>query len=501
MPRSVVGLFLALAALTFGRAEAAGPDLSKLSPPALTALMREMPKGGELHLHLAGAVFPESMLAWAADDGLCIDAKALAFVPPPCAPEQGLRPASDGLKDPLRSAMIDSLTTRKPGFEGRSGHDQFFSVFDRYGPVADKRHGDMLAEVLDRLARQNTFYLEVMITPQSAASRDLGRNAGWTDDLAAEAKAVKAAGVDALVPAAQAETDEMETRARQLMACGTPAAHPGCQVTVRYLVQTIRVLPPQQTFAQIALGVALIQRDHRWVGLQIVAPEDSPTALRLYGLHMRMMDQLTDHGRLAKTALHAGELTPDYATPEDLSFHIREAVEDAHASRIGHGVAIAREQGAEQLVAEMARTGVLVEINPTSNAVILGVEGRQHPYAWLRSRGVPTSLSTDDPGILRIDLSDEYARAAQEGASFDDLQTSARNAIAFGFLPGERLWRDPGTYADLQPACRADLGREHPGAPACLKLLEGSEKAREQWRHEWLLARFKADHPGLFPPA
>jgi adenosine deaminase len=501
MSRKLICWALAVAAFAVGSAQAQAPDLSRLSPSALTALMHDMPKGGELHLHLAGAVFPESMLDWAAEDGLCIDTKALAFTPPPCAPERDERPAAEAVKDlDLRSAMIDSLTTRKPGFMGRSGHDQFFSTFARFDAVTDRRHGDMLAEVLDRLGRQNTFYVELMVTPQSAAARAVAEKAGWTDDLQAEAKAVKAAGIDAVVPAAMAETDEMEARARKLMECGTAQAHPGCRVTVRYLVQTIRVIPRAQTFSQIALGVALIQSDPRWVGLQIVAPEDSPTALRLYDLHMRMMDVLTDHGRLARTALHAGELTPGYATPEQLSFHIREAVEVGHASRIGHGVDIAHEQGAEQLVAEMAGKGVLVEINPTSNAVILGVEGKGHPYAWLRAHGVPTSLSTDDPGILRIDLSNEYARAAGEGAGYADLEASARNAIAYSFLPGRGLWRDPGVYADLEPACRADLGQEQPRQPACRKLIDASAKAREQWRHEWLLARFKVEHPGLFQP-
>jgi adenosine deaminase len=267
---------------------------------------------------------------------------------------------------------------------------------------------------------------------------------------------------------------------------------------VRYLVQTVRVLPPEQTFAQIQLGVALVRKDPRWVGIQIVAPEDNPTALNLYDLHMRMMDLLTDHGRLAPAALHAGELTPAYATPEELSFHIREAVEVGHARRIGHGVDIAREDGAEQLTAEMADKGVLVEINPTSNEVILGVKAPEHPYAWLRSRGVPTSLSTDDPGILRIDLSNEYARAAEEGASWDDLQASARNAIAFSFLSGDGLWRDPGRYQEPNPACRGEIGHELPSSAACKALIRSSDKAREQWRHEWLLAGFKRSHPGLF---
>jgi adenosine deaminase len=499
MARGLIGWGLVLAALACGPARAQGPDLSKLSPPALTALMREMPKGGELHLHVSGAIFPESMLAWAGEDGLCIDAKALAFTAPPCDPAQGLRPATDAQRDlQLRSDMMDSLTTRRPGFMGRTGHDQFFTAFDRFGPVGDKRKGDMLAEVMDRLGAQHVFYLEAMITPQSGPSRAIGRKVGWNPDLKAETAAVKAAGIEALVPAAMAETDEMEARARAIMRCGTKQARSGCQVTVRYLVQTIRVLPPEQTFAQIQLGVALVQKDPRWVGIQIVAPEDNPTALGLYDLHMKMMDALTDHGRLARTALHAGELTPAYATPEDLSFHIREAVEVGHASRIGHGVDFAREDRAEELAADMARQGVLVEINPTSNEVILGVTPPVHPYAWLRSRGVPTSLSTDDPGILRIDLSGENARAAEEGANWDDLQASARNAIAFSFLPGPGLWRDPGRYQDPDPACAGEIGHEQPSDGACKTLLKQSDKAREQWRHEWLLAKFKRSHPGLF---
>jgi adenosine deaminase len=213
---------------------------------------------------------------------------------------------------------------------------------------------------------------------------------------------------------------------------------------------------------------------------------------------MKMMDLLTDHGRLARTALHAGELTPAYATPEDMAFHIREAVEVGHASRIGHGVDFAREDRAEELAAEMAAKGVLVEINPTSNEVILEVKAPQHPYAWLRSRGVPTSLSTDDPGILRIDLSGEYARAAMEGASWDDLEASARNAIAFSFLSGQGLWRDPGAYRDPDPACAGEIGHEAPSGPACKALVKGSDKAREQWRHEFLLAKFKQERPNLF---
>lgn len=486
---AAAGLAFVLAA---SGAEAA-PDMAKMTGGQLTAFTRAMPKGGELHNHISGGIFAETLLAWAVEDGLCINVKTLS-VTPPCQPGEDLKPAAAIKTDEvLRAAMIDSFSVRHADFLDRSGHDQFFSAFGRFGAAGAKRDGDMLANVVDSLARQNTFYLEAMVTPQGVASRVKGAQVGWKGgDLAAQKAANTAAGLDALVPAAIAETDAMEARARALMKCGTPEALPGCQVTVRYLVQTSRVAPPEQTFAQLQMGVALIAADKRWVGLQMVAPEDHPLAIANYSLHMKMVDYLTDHGRTAKAALHAGELSMAYAAPEALRDHIAQAVRVAGARRIGHGVDLPLETGAEALAAEMAAKGILVEVNLSSNDAILGVSGKAHPYALLRQRGVPVSLSTDDAGILRIDLSHEYARAADEGASYADLKASARNAIAFSFLAGEGLWDDPGAYRRPAKACAGQVGKVEPKPGACSDLIAASDKAREQWRHERLLAAFEA---------
>lgn len=485
----MAGVALALAA----SAAQAAPDVSDMTAGELTAFTKAMPKGGELHNHVGGAIFPEILLRWAVEAKLCVDLEALAFRPP-CEPTPTMKPAAAVLADDvLRSDLYDSLTTRHPGFRDRSGHDQFFSAFTRFGVAGQGRDGEELAVVMEDLARQNTFYLEAMVTPQGAASMLLGARVGWKDDFGAQQAANLAAGLDELVAAAIAQTDAMEARARELMECGTPQARPGCQVTVRYLVQTNRVIPLAATFAQLQLGVGLIQRDKRWVGLQMVAPEDHPNALANYRTHMRMVGFLTQNGRLAPAALHAGELTFKYATPENLSFHVAEAVRVAGARRIGHGVDLPHETGAEDLAAEMAAKGVLVEVNLTSNHVILEVSGEHHPYAWLRERGVPVSLSTDDAGILRIDLSHEYGRAAREtGASYEDLKRSARNAIAFSFLAGEGLWADPGAYRRPHRACAGQIGDETPRPGRCAQLIAASDKAREQWRHERLLKAFEA---------
>ncbi|WP_293678210.1 adenosine deaminase [uncultured Phenylobacterium sp.] len=478
----------ALCALLLAAPAAAAPDLEKMGAAELAAFMQAFPKGGELHNHLGGGTSAESLLAWAVEDGLCVDAEALA-IRLSCAGPNAKPAAAYANDEALRSDLIDSLTVRKPGFRGRSGHDQFFTAFSRRGTTA-KRVGDALAETLDGLARQNTFYAELMVSPMAVGSRALGARVGWRGDAATTRAALAEAGIDRLVPGVVAETDAFEKRAREVMACDTPQARPGCRVTVRYLFQAIRQGPPEQTMAQLQLGVAAVAADRRWVGLQLVAPEDSHDAVRYYDTHMRIIAELTDSGRKTPVALHAGEVTLKIVTPEAASYHVRDAVRVAGARRIGHGTGLPRETDADEIAAEMAAKGVLMEVNILSNAAILEVEPQDHPYAWLRKKGVPVSLSTDDAGITRTQLADDYVAAVKNGATYDDLKTAARNAIAFSFLSGEGLWRDPNVYRRPAAACARQIGAETPKG-ACAALVAGSDKAREQWRHERLLKAFE----------
>lgn len=472
-------------------AVAATPDLSRMGAAELAVFMKAFPKGGELHNHLGGGTPAERLLDWAAEDGLCVDTEALAIRFGCAGPN--LKPAAEALKDEtLRSAMLDSLTTRHPGFRGRSGHDQFFTAFSRRGSTP-KRMGDALAETLDGLARQNTYYAELMVTPQFVASRSLGAKVGWKGDAAATRVALSAAGIEGLVPAVIADTDAFEARAKAVMKCGTPEARPGCRVTARYLFQAMREGPPEQTMAQLQLGVAAIAADKRWVGLQLVAPEDGVDATNLYDTHMRIVAELTDQGRKVPVALHAGELTLKLVAPETMSGHVRDAVRIAGARRIGHGTALPEEVGAADTAREMAARGVLIEVNLISNSVILEVKPEDHPYAWFRKMGVPVSLATDDAGISRSELSGDYVMAVRNGATYADLKTAARNGIGFSFLSGEGLWTDPGVYRKPVKACAGQLGAEMPTG-ACETLVTGSDKAREQWRHERLLRVFESEH-------
>ena len=189
---------------------------------------------------------------------------------------------------------------------------------------------------------------------------------------------------------------------------------------------------PADVFMQTAFAAALVRSDKRVAGLNFVGPEDYRIARTDYRRHMGMI------GFLAKgvpVALHAGELWGGFVPPEDLTFHITQAVEVAGARRIGHGVALAYEKYSNALLKTMREKKVAVEINLTSNDVILGVRGNDHPLMTYRRARVPTVLSTDDMGVSRIDLSNEYFRAARDyPLGYRELKRTARNSIEYSFL-------------------------------------------------------------------
>jgi adenosine deaminase len=87
------------------------------------------------------------------------------------------------------------------------------------------------------------------------------------------------------------------------------------------------------------------------------------------------------------------------------------------------------------LLVEMGKRPVAIEINLTSNDVILGVRGRDHPLPTYLAAGVPVVLSSDDAGVSRITLSNGYFRAARDyGLGFRELKAIARHALIHSFL-------------------------------------------------------------------
>jgi adenosine deaminase len=509
------------ASLTAGEARAthALETAKKIGPGELYAFLKPMPKGADLHMHLSGAVYAETFIAEAAREGLCVASvdrgtpptpegqDAVRFVAPEhskpndCAPGE-VTAASALHNQPLYDDLIDSFSMRAfVPTEGIDGHDQFFSTFARFGGLKDDA-GEWLDEVATRAAAQNEQYLEIMQTPTFSRAAALGYKLGWPEDAAHSITPTELAqlrdqllsvGLRDEVPTDRTEFATAEASRNSIEHCdSTAAASSTCRLRVHWLYQILRGFPPQQVFAQTLLGFEVASADPDVVGLNFVMPEDGYLSMRDYQLQMEMLDYLHSVYPKVKISLHAGELAFGMVPPKGLSFHIRQAVDLGHASRIGHGVDVLYEDHPEALLKQMANEHIMVEINLTSNDVILGIKGPAHPLHAYMAAHVPWALSTDDEGVSRIDLTHEYVKGAEDqNLTYLDLKQSARTSLEHAFLSGQSLWAAPDDFAHRNPACAAPITpSSRPSAP-CETLLRSSERAATQWDLEQRFATFE----------
>lgn len=463
-------------------------------PELLLAFLREMPKGADLHNHLSGSIYAEKWIDFAAEDGLCVDRTTSILLAPPCEESCEKFSSKPAVRcaygdHVLYNSMIDAWSMRNwlPGEE--SGHDHFFATFDKFGLASHNHTGDMIAEAASQAAADHLSLLEVMHTADGGAAGQLGARVGWDEQLPKLREKLLAAGLRDVVQTTVKKLDADEAKMRTRLKCGMPQADPACDVMVRYLYQVLRGLPKEQVFAQILLGFELISADSRFVGLNLVMPEDWYVPMRDFELHMKMLDYLHEVYPKAHISLHAGELAAGLVPPESVTFHIRDSVEKGHAERIGHGVDIMNEHDPFGLLREMAKKNVLVEICLTSNDMILGISGDFHPLPEYIRYGVPVTLATDDEGVSRSDLTHEYLRAAAtyDFLTYKDLKRMARLSVEHSFLPGESLWADSKNFRMVN-ACSAKA------SAACQKFLDGNERARMQWKLEEQFAEFEKNY-------
>ena len=480
-------------------------------PLAVQAFLAQFPKGADLHFHLGAGVYAETLIRVAAEDKVCIDLSGPRFardkdgatVHEPCAaplvPASSLNgsnvsQAQQDLYDRVINAFSMHNFVPTPGY---SGHDQFFSTFDKFGGL-DKRHtGEWLDEITRRADAQNLQYLELMETPPFGHAARLGYQAGWSGELAKTRQTLIDNGLRDEVAIDREEMRKAIDSRNKIQHCGTPEALPACRVQLRFIYQVLRAFAPVQVFAQTLLGFETVEKSidensDDWVGINFVQPEDYMVAMRDYTLQMKMVEYLHSLYPKVHITLHAGELAPGMVPPEGMKFHIRQAVELGHAERIGHGVDALYEDDAAALLKELARKHVMIEINLSSNEGILGITGDKHPFQYYRAAHVPVALSTDDQGVSRIDITHEYVRAAVDyHLSYQELKQLARTGLDHDFLAGASLWAAPDVFGPTNLACKGQvIGGAKPSA-ACKSFLEGNEKAAAQWELERRFREFE----------
>ena len=234
--------------------------------PVLLAFLRDMPKGGDLHNHLAGAIQAENFIDFAVDDGLCVDRTTSFLIAPPCDASCDKYTSQPRVRcayqdQVLYNSIVDAWSMRNWERGSDSGHDHFFATFDKFLLATLNHAGDSLAQAASQAAHDRLQYVELMNTADGMRSPALGAKIGWDPELPKLREALLAGGLKQIVVSTRKDLDSEEARMHSLLNCGAALADPGCKVTIRYLYQVLRGLPPQQVFAQMVTGFELAQGD------------------------------------------------------------------------------------------------------------------------------------------------------------------------------------------------------------------------------------------------
>lgn len=462
----------------------------KHDPKALYDFFLKMPKGGELHYHLTGGASPEVMLSLAPKGDYCMDSTTFTILPDrkTCQklPLNKLRKNS-----PIYNKILQAWSMKDFHPIHESGHDHFFAIFFKFNPLASNHTAELLVDVIKRAAQQHEHYLEVMVLPDRAQSSRFGQLISQHPHLIdKQQRLLSNPKFLENIQQTVKESANLIHDAHAIIGCHSSSTLPACKLTIKLQYIILREQPLNQFFAQALNGFVAASRSPDIVGINLVQAEDGSISLRDYHKQMIILSFLHQAYPNVHIALHAGEITPQTLGSnnnqhKELRYHIHDAIFTGHAERIGHGVDIQYESNADELLNHMSKAAIPVEINLTSNEKILEVSGNQHPITTYLAHHVPVVLSTDDEGILRTNLTQEYVNATiRHELDYQTIKTINRNTLTYSFLPGKSLWTNPELGLRTDECQFLD-------APTCLAFIAIHEKARHQWALEKELNAFE----------
>lgn len=177
--------------------------------------------------------------------------------------------------------------------------------------------------------------------------------------------------------------------------------------------------------ADIAEQVAWLAADHMDDGiaaLDLAGNEAEFPSKPFYGI-FKEAKQAGLHA-----TIHAGEWGP--------AEHIREAIEELGAERIGHGVRVLEDENITALARERQTAFEVCITSNYQSGVVNTLE--EHPLMKMFENGINVTINTDDPSISRITLSHEYYNAC-DALQMPQYTLKERIVAAAqaGFLPND----------------------------------------------------------------
>ena len=386
-------------------------------PVELYTFLYALPKGGDLHNHLGGAIRAEWWYAAATDParnggdvfytrtkfsaGLDVGSPLILFQTIRQHAYAALTPAQqadyvrlDALSPELKQAWLDSVRLDRPG----EGRNEFFEwIWPRLGGLFSNLGviNSVTVATMSAYGAEGLRYLET----QTAVMN-------YTDNTGRPIPAQDAA-------------DAIRRRLAQPDAVATG-------VEVRFQLTGLRFTPDAEAQVERLYRFIDANRD-LWVGLNLAGIEENGK-----GYPQRFLETFRAMRRKYPTlalSIHAGEMDGPDA-------HIRDTLL-LGATRIGHGVNLIKDPDTLLLLQQSRR--VLVEINLISNRLLeYTPDLALHPFPEYLRTGVPVCLNTDDRGMWDSNLTDEYYTAVTTyNLSWDEVVALGRNSLTYSFVQPE----------------------------------------------------------------
>ena len=411
----------------------------------LIAFISQMPKGGDLHNHYSGAVYAESYIDWVIEKDFWIDTQTLAVARDTKDSGTWIKfsvLSNQGKLDLYKQKLLQLWSTKDYYQTEIAPEQHFFNTFPAFSPASNINYDRGLLELKKRGIAENVSYIELMLSrvnfpPKKIDSADdynilLGQIQSRHDSSRLRSVLATLYNKVMQVPV----QDSVKSFIRFVHSLHDSLHIDTANFTMRYQTYISRTADPVTTFKNLVASFEAANMDSLIVGVNIVAPEDNPVSMRDYWLHMQMFAFCHQKYKSVKYSMHAGELAEGYVKPEELTWHIDEAVRVAGARRIGHGVDIAYEKNNYDLLNYMRKNNVAVEINLSSNEFILGIKNDAHPITLYKRFDVPLVISTDDAGVNRSSLTEQYVLLASryKNITYADIKTFVYNSITYSFL-------------------------------------------------------------------
>jgi adenosine deaminase len=411
----------------------------------LTAFFAQMPKGGDLHHHYSGSIYAEPLLAHAIAEDFYLNTQTMTV-------SQDKQTTADwvlfstlkknGELDVYKQKVMHKWSAKDYNNVDYPSDKLFFESFMKFEPATKDNFEAGLLELKNRAIKENVSYIETQLStiPCAINTDDLAKyNTHLRKMMAHKNEKAVMQSLDSLY--AIFNQKDVKKYATDFNVNFVAKMHKelkidDSQFTMRYQNFVLRFMQPVDLFKNMVVAFMSADSSPLIAGVNIVSPEDGETSMKDYGLHMLMFKYCHSRFPKVKYTLHAGELTLGLVRPEELTWHINAAVYTAGANRIGHGVDMAYEEKSYDLMRFMAKNNIPIEINLTSNEFILKVKENRHPILLYKEFGVPIVISTDDAGILRTNMTEQYVLLSKryKTISYTDIKQFVYNSINYSFI-------------------------------------------------------------------